>query len=90
MTTEFLSRCLYTPPHPTIHIVRMQLCGPVLHIQGPTSRLNGIYKDYSILQLQLLLIKEEKTNLEVRNIMEIKTTVICVLRTVYPGTTLSK
>jgi len=56
MKTEFLSWCLYIPVHPTIHVVRMQLCGPVLHIHGPTSRLNGIYKNYSILQLQLLLI----------------------------------
>ena len=44
MTTEFLSKCLYNPAHPTIHIVRMQLCGPVPNIQGPTSRLNKFIK----------------------------------------------
>lgn len=58
MTTEFFSRCLYIPAHPTIHIVRMQLCGAVPHIQCPTSRLNRIFKAYTtcILQRQLLLI----------------------------------
>jgi hypothetical protein len=50
MTTEFLSRCLYIPVYPTIHIVRVQPCGPVPHIQGQTSRLNRIYKACTILQ----------------------------------------
>ena len=56
MTVEFLSRCLYIPAFPTIHIVRMQLYGPVPHIQGYSSLMNGTYKAYNILQRHLLLI----------------------------------
>jgi hypothetical protein len=56
MTTEFLSRCLYILAHPTFHTVRMQLCEQVPHIQGPTSRLNRIYRAYTSLHRQLLLI----------------------------------
>jgi len=87
MTTEFLSRCLCIPVHPTIHIVRMQLYGPVLHIQGPTSRLNGIYKDYTILQRQLILIYEDKNK---SKYYENRKNCNFVLLTVHPITTLGK
>jgi hypothetical protein len=44
MSTEFLSRRLYIAAHHAIRIISMQLCGPIPHIQGPTSRLIGFTK----------------------------------------------